>query len=465
MAMDCNRTPLFILVTLLAVSLNYQHVSSAIIERRHQQYYGILVDAGSSSSKMKIYKWSAPKSVDYMPKIEFVEQVKFKTPITDFTDDPEGLSNYVDDMLIWGAENIPEEKHSSTPILLQATAGMRFLESEVTYDLLSQVREILSNSSRNPFAPITHDDVSVLSGEEEGVYSWIAANYLLGFFDSKKPVSESVGIMEMGGGSTQIAFIPEGPVYDGEFQVRLANRRYSIYVHSYLNFGVNGMKREIADHILSEDPTSDHVLEPCVLKDDKTTISLEDGVTVEVIGDSNATRCHQVLQELMKPVEGIDCQPKPCVIREVYQPDIGNGHFYATSAFAYAPKHLNAVRGDGTLDLEQLFESGQEYCALTLEEAVELYPNNSPKYLSGDCMMANYIPTLLQHYGFSLDTHKVTLTSKIGSEQIDWALGSMLMKLSDRFANRRGDFSVQFPKRRKMDNLGGAAASLNSQMS
>ena len=41
-----------------------------------------------------------------------------------------------------------------------------------------------------------------------------------------RPASMSVGVLEMGGGSTQIAFLPEAPVYANMFPVRLGGETY-----------------------------------------------------------------------------------------------------------------------------------------------------------------------------------------------------------------------------------------------
>ena len=41
-------------------------------------------------------------------------------------------------------------------------------------------------------------------------------------FPSTKPPGQAAGVMEMGGGSTQIAFVPTVPLYAGEYKVGIS---------------------------------------------------------------------------------------------------------------------------------------------------------------------------------------------------------------------------------------------------
>lgn len=59
-----------------------------------------------------------------------------------------------------------------------------------------------------------------------------------------QPLEETpVGALDMGGASTQITFVPEGPILDKSTQAtfRLYGSEYSVYTHSYLCFGRDQM--------------------------------------------------------------------------------------------------------------------------------------------------------------------------------------------------------------------------------
>mmetsp|Transcript_38387 Transcript_38387/g.65580 ORF Transcript_38387/g.65580 Transcript_38387/m.65580 type:complete len:706 (-) Transcript_38387:62-2179(-) len=86
---------------------------------------------------------------------------------------------------------VPPEHHSSTPVRIAATAGMRLLPEETQsriYDalfegLLEQVPYGLFS-----FTNLRRKDVMTLDGEREGFYGAVAANYLRGVVDAELKV-------------------------------------------------------------------------------------------------------------------------------------------------------------------------------------------------------------------------------------------------------------------------------------
>lgn len=80
------------------------------------------------------------------------------------------------------------------------------------------------------------------SGDEEGSFGWLTANYLLGTFDispgdTPKP---SIGALDLGGASTQITFQPSSDILAGYFPIYLGLKeevQYDLYSHSFLRFG------------------------------------------------------------------------------------------------------------------------------------------------------------------------------------------------------------------------------------
>lgn len=56
-----------------------------------------------------------------------------------------------------------------------------------------------------------------------------------------------VGALDLGGASTQISFVPQGPILDQSTEVtfRLYGANYSVYTHSYLCFGRDQILRRL----------------------------------------------------------------------------------------------------------------------------------------------------------------------------------------------------------------------------
>ncbi|KAL3121834.1 hypothetical protein niasHT_002062 [Heterodera trifolii] len=122
---------------------------------------------------------------------------------------------------------------------------------------------------------ILNQHIRVISGRWEGIYSWIAINYMLGRFNLSKSVDKSksesfeersqtalsvekkerpktAGMIDMGGASAQIAYeLPLGhsdAATDGQENVQLLNLgcrddesrfRFRLFVTTFLGFGVN----------------------------------------------------------------------------------------------------------------------------------------------------------------------------------------------------------------------------------
>lgn len=82
----------------------------------------------------------------------------------------------IDHLLEEAKGAIPMEFRSSTPLVLKATAGLRLLKPIEAENLLNAVREVISCSG---FLTIKNA-VEIMDGDDEGIYSWLAINTLLG---------------------------------------------------------------------------------------------------------------------------------------------------------------------------------------------------------------------------------------------------------------------------------------------
>jgi len=96
----------------------------------------------------------------------------------------------------------------------------------------------------------------------EAIYS-IAVIRLCGLWTDSR--DELAGIMELGGASTQIAFVPEGNILADKFPVLIGGERYPVYVHSYLDYGQDRVNDRIKRLLAEETDSSEPVVNPCML--------------------------------------------------------------------------------------------------------------------------------------------------------------------------------------------------------
>ena len=188
----------------------------------------------------------------------------------------------------FAAKSIPQEKQVETPLFILATAGMRLIEHEKQEAILSNIRQGISENYEFHFS---ESHLEIISGKQEGIYQWLAINYVLDKFDDQNghnivnmPVSDAVsdnrdvylrprtvGAIDMGGASMQIAMEVtsdlslQGFSEKDKSQVvevnlgcrdRDSKHRYRIFVTTFLGYGANEAIARYHRHVLLSQLTS-----------------------------------------------------------------------------------------------------------------------------------------------------------------------------------------------------------------
>uniref|UniRef100_M3XWG1 nucleoside-triphosphate phosphatase n=2 Tax=Mustela putorius furo TaxID=9669 RepID=M3XWG1_MUSPF len=255
--------------------------------------YGIVVDCGSSGSRIFVYCW--PRHNGNPHDLLDIRQMrdknrkpvvmKIKPGISEFATSPEKVSDYISPLLNFAAEHVPRAKHKETPLYILCTAGMRILpesqQKAILEDLLTDIPvhfDFLFSDSH----------AEVISGKQEGVYAWIGINFVLGRFEHIEDDEEAVvevnipgsesreailrkrtaGILDMGGVSTQIAYeVPKTVSFASSQQEEVAKNLlaefnlgcdvhqtehvYRVYVATFLGFGGNAARQRYEDRIFA----------------------------------------------------------------------------------------------------------------------------------------------------------------------------------------------------------------------
>ena len=97
-----------------------------------------------------------------------------------FHDSPEKVTEYIRPLFEFASIHIPEKYHKETQLYILATAGMRLLPKSQQDPILSNLRE--SVTAEYPFI-FPEENLEIISGRQEGVYQWLAINYVLGKLD------------------------------------------------------------------------------------------------------------------------------------------------------------------------------------------------------------------------------------------------------------------------------------------
>ncbi|KAK3732879.1 hypothetical protein QZH41_018670 [Actinostola sp. cb2023] len=165
--------------------------------------FGIMIDAGSTGSRIHIYAFKKMEDGT----LKLVDEVfkHTKTGLSSFAKNPKEGAKTIHKLLKIAKDVVPPTKWHKTPVALKATAGLRLLPGKASKQLLkeSRVYEVFKDS---PFKVSGPSSVSILDGLYEGIYAWITVNFLTGRFSNKD--GALFGALDLGGGSTQITFHP-----------------------------------------------------------------------------------------------------------------------------------------------------------------------------------------------------------------------------------------------------------------
>uniref|UniRef100_A0A8C7YL19 nucleoside diphosphate phosphatase n=1 Tax=Oryzias sinensis TaxID=183150 RepID=A0A8C7YL19_9TELE len=162
--------------------------------------YGIMFDAGSTGTRVHIFKLQMKNKEP--PTVDHETFKAIKPGLSAYADDPEKCAAGIQELLDVAKSSVPPSMWAKTPLVLKATAGLRLLPGEKAKQLLEKVRQIFHES---PF--LSRDDsVSIMDGTDEGISAWITVNVLIGGL-SRADLT-TVGMLDLGGGSTQITFSP-----------------------------------------------------------------------------------------------------------------------------------------------------------------------------------------------------------------------------------------------------------------
>ncbi|KAF7801977.1 apyrase 2-like [Senna tora] len=225
--------------------------------------YAVIFDAGSSGSRVHVFHFDQNLNLVHIGKdLELFEQLK--PGLSAYAQNPQQAAESLISLLDKAESVVPKELRPKTPVRVGATAGLRTLEGDASDRILQAVRDFLRDRST---LKSESDAVTVLDGTQEGAFQWVTINYLLG--NLGKEYSKTVGVVDLGGGSVQMAytisetdFAKAPKVGDGEDpyvkEMFLRGRKYYLYVHSYLRYGLLAARAEI----LKVSGDSDN---PCIL--------------------------------------------------------------------------------------------------------------------------------------------------------------------------------------------------------
>jgi Golgi apyrase len=363
--------------------------------------YGVILDAGSSGTRVHIYKWlNSAKAIEKadsaklhsLPVLKTDKKwtLKIKPGVSTFGDRPTDVGReHLQELLDHALTVVPPDQVEDTPLFLMATAGVRLLQPVKQSALLREI--CLYAQQHTKFSlPDCGLHIQVIPGETEGLYGWIAANYLLGGFDTPQKHNHgkghhTYGFLDMGGASAQIAFAPNATEAEKHaddlklLRMRTLNgnpSEYKVFTATWLGFGVNQARERYVQALMDESLTHDakELLDPCLPSGLKTTLK---GVEVEAgtnVGNEPILLGTGLFDECLRrayPLLGKDapCEDEPCLLNGQHVPaiDFDVNHFVGVSEYWHTT-HSVFKMDDKSYDLVTYQRLVKDFCSEEWED-------------------------------------------------------------------------------------------------
>ncbi|OLN97549.1 Golgi apyrase [Colletotrichum chlorophyti] len=355
--------------------------------------YGIIFDAGSSGTRLYVYKWkdhskaikhASVEELHSLPKIKLQTSEKIRPGVSSFAEKPEDIGReHLQSLVDIALKEVPEKKVADTPVYLMATAGMRLLPGHQQKALLRNMCSYLQKNTQFSL-PDCNTNIQVISGETEGLYGWLATNYLLGGFDHPDEHQHgkdhhTYGFLDMGGASAQIAFAPnstEAAKHADDLKlVRLrtidgTTIEHRVFTATWLGYGANQARERYVDKLKEQygKPDSLELPDPCLPSGLRTTLS-GDPITsqsatkeLSLLGTGKFDECLRQTEPLLG--KDTPCNDDPCLLNGQHVPsiDFDVNHFVGVSEFWHTTHGVFGKDHKTAYDLATYQKNVMDFC-------------------------------------------------------------------------------------------------------
>ncbi|STX50904.1 ectonucleoside triphosphate diphosphohydrolase I [Legionella busanensis] len=373
-------------VTLCLSSLLYTSVLFAVSPNGcEQQKCVVVIDAGSTGSRLHLYSYDLD-ATNSPVKITERYTKKIKPGFANIEPNAATVDAYLTTLF----SGTPGQAY---PVYFYATAGMRLLPQAKQQQLYSLVDSWFQSNANWQLAA-----AKTISGNDEGLYGWLALNYRLNKLANTD--AKPAGYMDMGGASVEIAFpVTQDQVTDTKDikNIDLYGQHFKVFVHSFLGLGQTEVTHQFLD------------TNSCFIKD----YELPSGE----LAQGDAYQCESEVSALMNSVHHVNKAIQPILsLSSVKDWYVGGGleELAKSAPFNFADNHFSS---------QELLEQGNSLvCQQAWPDFSAQYSNND--YLYGYCLFpAYYYALIVEGYGIQPGQ---ALNYLPPEQNVDWSLGVVL---------------------------------------
>lgn len=400
--------------------------------------YSVLLDAGSTGTRVYIYKFLLDNPIESIVEIA---HKRMNPGLSKFFGNLSGIFVQINSLMEFAKNVIPKAAWSESSISLKATAGLRSLPP----DIQSWIISTAANALADGVFRFDHSQTRVISGQEEALYDWLAVTTAL-----RKHVDGQVGYTaaaDMGGSSKQFAFvIPVASNISGtsctpDWSINLPGVSEAIYLYakSLEKFGlIDAMDYVIfanlssstahttsqpsGDCLLAADQCSNGFLHPCLAVGVHPPGELHDHQHRQVMGSGDFDQCAALIRTYFQANAMSYIDPS-CV--QLHRPRAIVGLDNFPKVLEMLGLRDKAAVGVSPLDIAL---AGRAVCGQSWESLLSLFPGYPSYRAQRACFGAAYIHVLLTDlYGLQQHNHPEFSFSALETRNaydISWTLGA-----------------------------------------
>ncbi|KAK3033499.1 hypothetical protein RJ639_032728 [Escallonia herrerae] len=445
-----------LLVLLVIVGIYLVFRSSRVDNVLNGSYFTVVVDCGSTGTRVNVYKWRNVGAVSNQNLPILLHSypdnstkggceyhcMQTEPGLDNFVGNESGVRASLEPLFIWAEQRVPLERHGDTPVFVLGTAGLRRLPVDDGRQILKDVERVVME---HRFL-CRRSWIRVLSGKEEAYYGWVALNYQMGLFGNSLRLP-TLGLLDLGGSSLQVvAALNESTEDEHVFKSRIGSVEHQIFAYSFPAFGLNeafdrtvimlshtqelresaGGRFELNHPCLGSGLVQNYTCHGCFGKKKDNEVN-----AILLVGDPNWEKCKGLARAAATNLSSSYWSPltndSNCMGLSIY-----NGknelkltaftrsvaRFHALSGFFAVYSMLNLSQ---RANLTKVWDEGQQLCARSWAGLPSNFTNQ--KYAGQYCFRLPYLAAIIED-ALCLGDKEITF----GPGDVSWTLGAALLE-------------------------------------
>ena len=371
--------------------------------------YGIFVDARTTTTKTFIFQWN---SFESFPKVEFAPTnqnpyfLKINTSILDTENDIKTQTKIVQKIIDFSTSKISSNLYQSTKLYFYCTASRNNITKAQLARLIKQYKALFKEKS--PFY-VLDSHFKILSEFEEGAYSWVAVNSLLGNFAKHRKTN---AVIDFGFNNFKVSYAINKSIFQESAElIQVGSKVFNIFVQSFDSLGKGTALEKMFNY--SWGIRDGHVHNPCLFQGYTT---VRNGIEHE--GRGKFAECVKFIQN---NIIETNLSKKLPEFTSTLSVDV-----YAISYFAYYNFNFNLPNNS---NIHDLYRKGQEICQTEWDEIQKEYADANDQFVNEYCFQASLMYSLLTRIGLNKTT-RIIKAHKINGAFATYPIGAMQVEIS-----------------------------------